>query len=122
MSIADGLPADFGFPMVVHPHDPDTIFVFPIQGGDARYPVDAKARVWRSTDAGDSWQELGTGLPDGFYVAVMRDAMCADRHDPAGLYFGGRNGGVFASADAGETWREIVQNLPDVMVVRAAVV
>ncbi|WP_067438741.1 WD40/YVTN/BNR-like repeat-containing protein [Nocardioides jensenii] len=122
VSIADGLPADFGFPMVVHPHDPDTIFVFPIQGGDARYPVDAKARVWRSTDAGDSWQELGTGLPDGFYVAVMRDAMCADRHDPAGLYFGGRNGGVFASADAGETWREIVQNLPDVMVVRAAVV
>ncbi|KQZ67609.1 WD40/YVTN/BNR-like repeat-containing protein [Nocardioides sp. Root151] len=119
-SIADGLPADFGFPMVVHPHNPETIFVFPIQGGDARYPVDAKARVWRSTDAGASWQELGTGLPEGFFVAVMRDAMDADSHDPAGLYFGGRNGGVFASADAGETWREIVQNLPDVMVVRAA--
>ena len=120
--IGDGLPADFGFPMVVHPHQPDTIFTFPIQGGDARYPVDAKAVVWRSRDAGETWEACSKGLPDTFFVGVMRDAMAADQHDPAGLYFGGRNGAVFASADEGETWREITANLPDVMVVRAAAV
>ncbi len=118
--IADGLPADFGFSIVVHPHEPDTIYVFPISGGDGRYPPGAKARVWRSRDAGDSWQELGEGLPDSFYVAVMRDAMCADDHDTAGIYFGARNGSVWGSADEGGTWRQLVSDLPDVMVVRAA--
>jgi hypothetical protein len=119
-SIADGLPADFGFPMVVHPHDPDTIYVFPIQGGERRYPPAAEARVWRSRDAGNSWESLGEGLPDGFFVAVMRDAMCADDHTTPGLYFGARNGSVWGSADAGETWTSVVSDLPDVMVVRAA--
>jgi photosystem II stability/assembly factor-like uncharacterized protein len=121
-SIADGLPADFGFPIVVHPHRPDTVYVFPIQGGDRRYPVDAKARVWRSDDAGATWAPYDDGLPGSFYVAVMRDAMCADDHDPAGLYFGARNGSVWASADEGATWSEAAANLPDVMVVRAAAI
>jgi hypothetical protein len=121
-SIADGLPADFGFPIVVHPHEPDTVFVFPINGGEKRYPPEAKARVWRSRDAGETWEELGDGLPDDFYVAVMRDAMCADDHDRTGLYFGARNGAVWGSADQGETWRPIVSDLPDVMVVRAAAI
>ncbi len=119
-SIADGLPAEFGFSILVHPHDPDTVYVFPINGGDRRYPPDAKARVWRSRDAGGSWEELGEGLPDSFYVAVMRDAMCADQHPEAGIYFGARNGGVWGSADSGETWQQLVSELPDVMVVRAA--
>jgi hypothetical protein len=119
-SIADGLPSTFGFAIVVHPHQPDTVYVFPIGGGDRRYPPDARARVWRSRDAGESWEELGKGLPDSFYVAVMRDAMCADDHDPAGVYFGARNGSVWASADEGDSWRQIVSDLPDVMVVRAA--
>jgi photosystem II stability/assembly factor-like uncharacterized protein len=118
--IGDGLPSDFGFPVVVHPHEPDTIFVFPIGAGDGRYPPGAKARVYRSRDAGDTWEELGNGLPDAFYVGVMRDAMVADDHDPAGLYVGARNGAVWGSADAGETWRQLVCNLPDVLVVRAA--
>jgi hypothetical protein len=121
-SIADGLPAEFGFPIVVHPHDPDTVFVFPINGGDRRYPPEAKARVWRSRDAGETWEELGDGLPDAFYVAVMRDAMCADDHERAGLYFGARNGAVWGSADEGETWHQVVSDLPDVMCVRAAAV
>ncbi len=121
VSIADGLPADFGFPIVVHPHDPDSVYVFPINGGDGRYPPNGKARVWRSRDAGASWEELGEGLPDSFYVAVMRDAMCADTHEQAGLYFGSRNGAVWGSADEGQTWRALVTDLPDVMVVRAAV-
>jgi photosystem II stability/assembly factor-like uncharacterized protein len=121
-SIADGLPAEFGFSILVHPHDPDTVYVFPINGGDRRYPPDAKARVWRSRDAGGSWEELGEGLPDFFYVAVMRDAMCADQHPEAGIYFGARNGGVWGSADSGETWQQLASELPDVMVVRAAAI
>ena len=116
-SIAEGLPSDFGFPVVVHPHEPDTVFVFPI--GDGRYPPGARARVWRSRDAGGTWEELGEGLPDAFYVAVVRDAMCADDHDEPGLYFGARNGAVWGSADGGESWHEVVRDLPDVMVVRA---
>jgi hypothetical protein len=119
--IAGGLPAEFGFPVVVHPHDPDTVFVFPIVDAGARWPTDGRARVWRSRDAGETWEPLGEGsLPDDYFVAVMRDAMSADDHERAGLYLGGRNGAVWASADEGTTWREVVRNLPDVMVVRAA--
>ncbi len=121
--IGDGLPSDFGFAIVVHPHEPDTIFVFPIGGGGNRFPPGGKARAYRSRDAGDTWEELGgsgAGLPDNFFVGVMRDGMCTDPHESAGVYIGARNGSVYASADAGETWREIVRDLPDVMVVRAA--
>ncbi len=89
---------------MVHPHEPDTIFVFPIGGGDGRYPPGGKARVWRSRDAGETWTELGKGLPDSFYVAVMRDAMSMDGHDSPGIYFGARNGTVWGSTDAGESW------------------
>lgn len=121
--IAPGLPSEFGFPVMVHPREPETVFLFPIVDAGARWPVDGKARVWRSRDAGDSWEPMGEGsLPDQFFVAVMRDAMCVDAQQPAGLYFGGRNGGVWASVDEGATWREIHSDLPDVMVVRAAVV
>jgi len=118
--IGDGLSSDFGFAMVVHPREPDTVFVFPNGAGDGRYPPGGKMRVWRSRDAGDTWEELGDGLPDDFYVGVMRDAMCHDGQDPLGLYVGARNGAVWASADGGESWRQIVANLPDVLVVRAA--
>ena len=122
-SIADGLPSDFGFPVVVHPHEPDTVFLFPLGGGEGRYPVDAQARVWRSRDAGDTWERLGDGqLPDGFYVGVMRDAMCVDDHAEAGVYVGARNGSVWVSPDAGETWHCAVRDLPDVMSVRAAAI
>jgi hypothetical protein len=118
-----GLPTEFGFAMVVHPHQPDTAYNFPIADAGGRWPVDGKARVWRTTDAGASWEPLGEGmLPDEYYAAVMRDALCTDDHDTVGLYFGGRNGGVWASADEGETWREIHKDLPDVMVVRAAAI
>ena len=117
--IGDGLPSDFGFCIAVHPKEPDTIWVFPIGGGDFRFPPGGKARVWRSRDAGDSWTELGEGLPDRFHVAVMRDAMCTDDHEQPGLYFGARNGSVYASLDSGDSWEEIVRDLPDVVTVRA---
>ena len=112
-SIAEGLPADFGFPVVVHPHEPDTVFVFPLNAGEGRYPTDGQARVWRSRDAGETWEALGDGLPDGFFVGVMRDAMCADDHASAGLYLGSaqrcglgleRRGGVVAT-DRGQPAR-----------------
>ncbi|QNN52054.1 WD40/YVTN/BNR-like repeat-containing protein [Nocardioides mesophilus] len=119
-SIADGLPSDFGFPVVAHPRRGGTVFVLPLGGADARYPVDGDCRVYRSTDAGGSWQALGRGLPDDFYSAVMRDAMCADGGDPAGIYFGSRDGTVMASADEGESWRPVAEHLPDVLCVRAA--
>ena len=91
--------------------------------GGAAFAVDGHARVWRSQDAGDHWEPLGDGsLPDDYFVAVMRDAMCVDTNEVAGLYFGGRNGAVWASPDEGQTWHEIQKDLPDVMVVRAAVI
>lgn len=119
-SIEKGLPNNFGFPVVVHPHEPATIYVFPLGGSGQRYPVAAAARVWRSRDAGDTWEELAEGLPSGFYAGVMRDAMCTDDHETAGVYFGARNGSVWGSADEGDTWTELISGLPDVMVVRAA--
>ncbi len=121
-SIADGLPSDFGFTIVVHPTKPDTVYVFPLVADGERVPPGARARVWRSDDAGQTWRELGTGLPDEFWAAVMRDAMCTDTGDPAGVYFGARDGSVFASNDEGDSWRQVGAHLPDVLSVRAMVV
>ncbi len=118
--IHQGLPANFGFPVVVHPHQPDTLYVFPLEASMARYPEGARARVYRSRDAGEHWQELDQGLPDSYYVGVMRDAMCADDHATAGIYFGDRSGSVWVSPDEGEDWHQISSYLPDVMCVRAS--
>lgn len=123
LDIAPGLPSEFGFPVVAHPRDPDTAYLFPLSDASGRWPEDGQALVWRSRDAGATWEPLGKGaLPDGFFVAVMRDAMCHDGRDPLGLYVGGRNGSIYASPDDGDSWQEIVRDLPDVMVVRAAAI
>ncbi len=122
VSIAEGLPADFGFPVVVHPHDPDTVYVFPLVADGARIPPDGRARVWRSSDAGATWTPSARGLPDGFYAAVMRDAMTTDQGEPAGIYLGARDGTVWCSLDDGESWTQLAAHLPDVLSVRAAVV
>jgi photosystem II stability/assembly factor-like uncharacterized protein len=122
-SIADGLPSDFGFPIAVHPHEPETVYVFPLIADENRIPTDAKCRVFRSRDAGATWEALTTGLPDvPSYAPVLRDAMCTDMADPAGVYLGTRDGCVYASADAGDSWTEVARHLPDVLTVRAAVV
>lgn len=121
VSIAEGLPADFGFPIVVHPHRPDTVFTFPLVADGERIPPRGEARVWRSDDAGATWAPSRAGLPDGFFAGVMRDAMAADRADQMGLYLGARDGSVFCSTDDGERWAPIAAHLPDVLSVRAAV-
>lgn len=120
-SITDGLPADFGFPVVSHPLRSGTAWVLPLQADSHRVPPDASLAVWRTSDAGESWTRSSTGLPSDFYSVVLRDAMTSDDADPAGVYFGTRTGSVYASADEGSTWSEIVRNLPDVLCVRAAV-
>jgi hypothetical protein len=120
-SIADGLPTDFGFTMVAHPHRPGVIYTFPVAADGKRYPPDFRCRVFRSADAGESWTALSEGLPtEPFYPVVLRDAMAADDADPAGIYFGTRSGEVFASADEGDFWRQVAAHLPDVLCVRAA--
>jgi photosystem II stability/assembly factor-like uncharacterized protein len=121
-SIADGLPSDFGFAIVVHPHRPGVVYTFPLTADGHRYPPDFRCRVYRSEDAGASWTALSEGLPtEPFYPTVLRDAMGTDDADPAGIYFGTRSGEVYASADEGDTWQQVAANLPDVLCVRAAV-
>jgi hypothetical protein len=121
-SIADGLPSDFGFPMATHPHRPGVIYNFPLVADGDRFPPGGRCRVFRSEDAGATWTALEKGLPDGFWAAVMRDALTTDDADPAGVYFGSRSGEVYASRDEGDSWQLVADHLPDVLCVRAAVV
>ncbi|MCA1187438.1 exo-alpha-sialidase [Saccharopolyspora sp. 6M] len=118
-SIADGLPSDFGFPIVTHPHRPDVVFGFPLTADATRYPPGGRCRVYRSEDAGETWTGLSEGLPDRFWSAVMRDALCTDDADPAGVYFGSRSGEVYAGGDDGDRWERIAAHLPDVLSLRA---
>jgi hypothetical protein len=123
VTIENGLPSDFGFPMVVHPRRAGTIYTFPLTSDEFRVPRDGVPRVWRSRDAGASWEPLGRGLPDknGFFT-VLRDAFSADTVDPAGLYFGTRGGQLYGSNDEGESWRPLAEFLPPILCVKAAVV
>jgi photosystem II stability/assembly factor-like uncharacterized protein len=118
-SIAEGLPVDFGFPIVSSPSTPGTAWVVPLVADMQRVPKDGRLRVHRTKDAGKSWTEVGAGLPDNAWTAVMRDAMCADDRDPTGVYVGTRDGCVYASADEGETFTLVADHLPDVLTVRA---
>ncbi|HYJ80056.1 MAG TPA: hypothetical protein VEW03_10665 [Longimicrobiaceae bacterium] len=121
--IANGVPSDFGFAMQMHPHEPDTVYIVPIEADMFRVVPEAKLRVYRTRDAGASWEPLAEGLPqEDAYETVLRDAMTADSHDPAGIYFGTRSGKLFGSADAGESWREIAGALPSIVCVKAAVI
>lgn len=119
--IGAGLPSTFGFPIAVHPHDPETIWVIPLNGDMAgRYPPDAAAAVWISEDAGQSWTAQRTGLPQrNCYFTVLRQAMTTDRQTDPGVYFGTNTGSVFASLDGGETWDEIARHLPTILGIEA---
>jgi photosystem II stability/assembly factor-like uncharacterized protein len=114
--VSDNLPSDFGFPIAVHPHEPETIYVVPITSDMYHYPPDGKLRVYRSRTGGNNWEALTEGLPqEDCYVNVLRDAMSVDSLETAGIYFGTTGGQVYASADGGDTWTSIVRDLPAVM-------
>ena len=114
--VSGNLPTDFGFPIEVHAHEPDTIYVVPITSDSEHYPPEGKLRVYRSRTGGNEWEALTRGLPQrDCYVNVLRDAMAVDALDPCGLYFGTTGGQVYGSADAGDNWAPIVRDLPPVL-------
>jgi photosystem II stability/assembly factor-like uncharacterized protein len=114
--VSGNLPTDFGFPIAVHAHEPDTIYVVPIKSDLEHYPPEGKLRVYRSRTGGNEWEALTSGLPQqDCYVNVLREAMAVDSLDPCGLYFGTTGGQVYASADAGDKWAPIARDLPAVL-------
>jgi photosystem II stability/assembly factor-like uncharacterized protein len=114
--VSGNLPSDFGFPIDVHAHEPETIYVVPIKSDSEHFPPDGKLRVYRSRTGGNEWEALTKGLPQrDCYVNVLRDAMTVDSLDPCGVYFGTTGGQVYASADSGDTWNPIVRDLPAVL-------
>ena len=120
--ISGDLPSDFGFPIVVHPHEPETIYVVPIKSDSEHYPPEGKLRVYRSRTGGNEWEALTNGLPQSnCYVNILRSAMAVDTLDPCGVYFGTTGGQVYASADSGDSWKPIVRDLPKVLSVEVQV-
>jgi photosystem II stability/assembly factor-like uncharacterized protein len=120
--ISGDLPTDFGFPIEVHAHEPETIYVVPITSDSLHYPPEGKLRVYRSRSGGNQWEPLTRGLPqEDCYVNVLRDAMATDTLDPCGIYFGTTGGQVYASADGGDSWNAVVRDLPAVLSVEAQV-
>ncbi len=115
--ITEGLPSTFGFPIHVHPHNPDVVWTIPLNGDEAgRFPLEASAAVWCSRDAGASWNAQRQGLPQkDCYFTVLRQAMCGDNQQPAGVYFGTNSGSVFATVNEGESWQEITRHLPTIL-------
>ena len=114
--VSGNLPTDFGFPIAVHAHEPQTIYVVPIKSDSEHFPIDGHLRVYRSRTGGDEWEPLTNGLPQSnCYVNVLRDAMAVDSLDSCGIYFGTTGGQVYVSADGGETWNAIVHDLPAVL-------
>ncbi len=121
--VEDGLPAVFGFAVAAHPRRGGVAYVAPLEADYLRMPPGRRCRAYRTEDGAGSWQQLAKGLPDGdHYGVVLRDALCTDDADPAGVYFGNRNGELYGSADEGESWALLDSHLPDILCVRAAVV
>jgi len=114
--ISGNLPTDFGFPIEVHAHEPQTVYVVPIKSDSEHYPPEGKLRVYRSRNGWMEWEGLTKGLPQrDCYVNILRDAMAVDTLDPCGVYFGTTGGQVYASADGGDSWDAIVRDFPGVL-------
>jgi photosystem II stability/assembly factor-like uncharacterized protein len=121
--VANGVPSDFGFAMVVHPHEPETVYIVPLESDQFRCVPEAKLRVYRSRNGGRAWEALTRGLPQNqAFETVLRDGMSADSLEPAGIYFGTRSGKLYGSANAGGSWSLIAGGLPPITCVKAAVV
>jgi photosystem II stability/assembly factor-like uncharacterized protein len=121
-SIAKGLPSDFGFPIVVHPHDPDVAYVLPLEPATRTCPGGSPA-VWRTENGGDSWNRLASGFPkkESFFT-VQRDAMDVDALPSPALYFGTTTGQLWIGRDGGEDWECLYDSLPPIHCVKVAVV
>ena len=121
--IAHGVPSDFGFAILVHPHNPDWVYTLPIESDEFRCTPEGRLRVYRTRNAGGSWEPLFRGLPQKrAYETVLRDSMTADTLDPAGIYFGTRSGELYGSADEGKNWKLILDGLPPIVCVKSAVI
>ncbi|HZL99116.1 MAG TPA: sialidase family protein [Planctomycetota bacterium] len=121
-SIAKGLPSDFGFPIVVHPDDPDTVYVMPLEV-PSRASIGGAPAVWRSENGGDSWERLAKGFPrKRSWYTVQRDAMDADACKSPALYFGTTTGQLWIGRDGGEQWECLYDSLPPIHCVKVAVV
>jgi len=121
-SIAKGLPSDFGFPMVAHPHDPDTVYVMPLEPMTRTCPGGVPA-VWRSEDGGGSWRKLTKGLPKkSSFFTIQRDGMDVDRLKTPALYFGTTTGQLWIGREGGEGWECLFDSLPPIHCVKVAVV
>ncbi len=120
--IVNGLPSDFGFAVVMHPRNPDCVYIVPVESDEFRCACEGRLRVYRTRNGGALWEPLMRGLPQkGAYETVLRDAMTADSFDPLGIYMGTRSGQLFGSHDEGRTWQKILEGLPSVVCVRSAV-
>jgi hypothetical protein len=114
--VSGNLPSDFGFPIAVHAHEPETIYVVPIKSDSEHYPPEGKLRVYRSRTGGTEWEALTNGLPqENCFVNVLRDAMAVDSLDSCGIYFGTTGGQVYVSADSGDSWQAVAEHLPAVL-------
>jgi serine/threonine protein kinase/photosystem II stability/assembly factor-like uncharacterized protein len=121
--IAHGVPSDFGFAMACHPHDPDCVYIVPMESDEFRCTPEGRLRVYRTRNAGGSWEPLTRGLPQqGAYETVVREGMVTDSLDPLGIYFGTRSGKLYASRDAGRSWKEVLNGLPQIVCVASAIV
>ncbi|HEX9491887.1 MAG TPA: exo-alpha-sialidase [Thermoanaerobaculia bacterium] len=119
--VAHGVPSDFGFAMVMHPEDPDRVWIVPLESDQFRCTPEGKLRVYRTRNAGKRWEPLAKGLPQkGAYETVLRDAMAIDALDPAGVYFGTRSGKLFGSSNEGKSWSTVIDGLPPIVSVKAA--
>ncbi|HNB53370.1 MAG TPA: hypothetical protein PK530_15570 [Anaerolineales bacterium] len=121
--ISGNLPSDFGFPIAVHAHEPETVYVIPILSDAYHYPPEGKLRVYRSRAGGNEWEPLTDGLPQSdCYVNILRSAMAVDTLPSCGIYFGTTGGQVYVSADSGDHWKAIVHDLPAVLSVEVQVI
>lgn len=120
VDISAGLPSRFGFPLVVHPHDPRTVYVVPLTADERRVTPDGQMALWRTKDDGATWQRLDRGLPANAWLTVLRDALAVDPADPAGIYVGTKGGQLFFSRNEGDDWETLADYLPPVLAVSAA--
>ena len=111
----NGLPSGFGFPLALHPRDPDVAYVIPEEGAENRVTSDGRLGVFRTTDGGATWELASNGLPEPAWGAVMREGLASDRREPAGVYFGTQSGSVFVSSNEGDGWTEVARQLPPIL-------